>query len=412
MHVSIVITCKGYRRHLEQSVPAWLRQQAPDGVTFDLIVVDYGCPDGTFDWLKTLTVGDGLEKRLRGMFVPDVGDTFNLNIARNVGARATSAEWILFSDADDVPPESALRDALAAATVEIELVNWTRDFGERRPSCFGSCLVRRDVWGVVRGYDETLGERYGYDDSDFYRRVRNDHDYAELPFDGWRIVNRVHGEATRFYETADMEAMKAENRRRIWHRGGVVNPNGFGVAPVRLWSPLPEFDGWMSWAELAWLEDRASKIPPGGTWVEVGVYLGRSFNRVGRSLPHGATLIGIDLFNSMTDKAKPPVYVWERLGAAVDDLQRARPDLRIVLGMPGAVVIPDSSVDGLFIDGDHSSEGVQGDLDRYVRAVKPCGVIGGHDYARDHYPDLCDVVDASFPDRRIHHTIWEARKPS
>ena len=129
-------------------------------------------------------------------------------------------------------------------------------------------------------------------------------------------------------------------------------------------------------------------------------------------MPHGATLIGLDLFNSMTDKTKPPVYVWERLGAAVDDLQRVRPDLRIVLGMPGAVVIPDGSVDGLFIDADHSPESVAEDLDRYISAVKPGGLIGGHDYAPGHYPGLCEVVDARFPERSVHHTIWETRKPS
>lgn len=382
-----------------------LNQECPAGYTFDVIVIDYGCPDGTFEWLKTIT-----DPKLRGVLVVDHGTLFNLNRARNVGARLSSADILFFNDADDLMPLTAMADGLSKLVNGVELVNWTRKFdGLNKPSCFGSVMLYRDVWGVVRGYDENLGCRYGFEDADFYRRVRNDHEYVELPFDGWSSSERTFEEPTRFYETNDYEASKAENSRRIWSRGGIVNPNGFGTADTRIYSPIPEFPGWMSWSELALLRDRASKLKGPATWLEVGVYLGRSFHHTGMALPEGSTLIGVDTFNSRTSNSMPSVYVWKRLGEAIDDLHNRRPDLQIVLTTPNAnITLP--QVDGLFIDADHSLGGITHDIEKYIPYVKPNGFIGGHDYNKEHYSDLCDVIDRLYPDRKIQHTIWETSK--
>lgn len=43
--------------------------------------------------------------------------------------------------------------------------------------------------------------------------------------------------------------------------------------------------------------------------------------------------------------------------------------------------IPDRSLDAVYLDGDHSYEGVAADLEHAARVVKPGGWVMGHDYA-------------------------------
>ena len=77
MRVSIVTTSKGRLHHIRDTVPRMLAC----GVD-EVLVVDYGCPDGTGDWV---------ERHCPGARVLRVTDDpgFCLPRARNLGARAT-----------------------------------------------------------------------------------------------------------------------------------------------------------------------------------------------------------------------------------------------------------------------------------------------------------------------------------
>jgi hypothetical protein len=50
-----------------------------------------------------------------------------------------------------------------------------------------------------------------------------------------------------------------------------------------------------------------------------------------------------------------------------------------------AQAIPDSSLDLVFIDADHSYEGCRDDIKAYWPKVKAGGIISGHDYANDDF---------------------------
>lgn len=45
-----------------------------------------------------------------------------------------------------------------------------------------------------------------------------------------------------------------------------------------------------------------------------------------------------------------------------------------------AASLPDESLDWVYIDGDHSYDGVKADLEAYYRTVKPGGLMAGDDY--------------------------------
>lgn len=50
-------------------------------------------------------------------------------------------------------------------------------------------------------------------------------------------------------------------------------------------------------------------------------------------------------------------------------------------------------VDWLHIDGDHSRDGILGDINAWYRHVKMGGIVSFHDYGDPHWPDVKDVVD-------------------
>ena len=88
--LSIITTCKGRLSHLKTSLPSFLAQE-----NSEVIVVDYDCPDNTFDYVRT---------HFASVKVLKVEDRpyFNNWEARNIGAAGASGNIIAFVDADTI----------------------------------------------------------------------------------------------------------------------------------------------------------------------------------------------------------------------------------------------------------------------------------------------------------------------
>lgn len=63
----------------------------------------------------------------------------------------------------------------------------------------------------------------------------------------------------------------------------------------------------------------------------------------------------------------------------------------------------DNSIDFLFIDANHSREGVTADIDNWKNKVKLDGIIAGHDYD---WPEIKEVVDKTFSRIVQRGTSW------
>lgn len=142
-----ITTCKGRLEHLKQTLPRVVNQ--PD-VT--CVVVDYACPDNTADWVAAnfpqVTV-----VRVTG----EAG--FNAARARNLGARAATAPWLAFFDADILwSPE------LASKVIPGLQSGYFYRAQPVTPQNWGSIICQRQDFEAVGGYDEAFTGWGGEDD--------------------------------------------------------------------------------------------------------------------------------------------------------------------------------------------------------------------------------------------------------
>lgn len=68
----------------------------------------------------------------------------------------------------------------------------------------------------------------------------------------------------------------------------------------------------------------------------------------------------------------------------------------------------DNSVDFIYIDGDHTKEGIERDIEKYLPKLKKGGVMAGHDYDARWWPDVIQTVDDKLgkPDKIFMDTSW------
>lgn len=152
--LSLITTCKNRLPHLKQTLPLMLRQPH-----VEVIVVDYGCEQGTAAWVK---------KHHPQAKLVQVNDdpVFCVARARNMGAENASHELLCFVDAD--------------VMIHFELGKWleinhdpNRFYlypDEKKFDLCGFVIVGRQHFFKVEGYDEAI-RGWGAEDNDLYERL-------------------------------------------------------------------------------------------------------------------------------------------------------------------------------------------------------------------------------------------------
>lgn len=154
-----------------------------------------------------------------------------------------------------------------------------------------------------------------------------------------------------------------------------------------------------------WAEWIAPRIPQGGVYLEVGVFLGASLAKMGELRPDiqliavdpwlaapGPGWAGLGIF---ADAVAPHgslflAFIRNMLEHAPDVLRRTR----IIRGTAANVRLLEP-VDFLFIDGAHDEASVRADLEAFEPLVKEDGIVSGHDYTPD-FPGVVAAVDRYF----------------
>lgn len=127
-----------------------------------------------------------------------------------------------------------------------------------------------------------------------------------------------------------------------------------------------------------WLARKIFSLANGSVYLEIGSRGGGSFLEFGSAFPEGSTLVTVD--KRCKDK--------EISGWLTETCRHLREIKYNVIEVTGdshqretieEVRSQVDAVDILFLDGDHTKEGVQADIDNYAPMVRKGGIVSFHD---------------------------------
>lgn len=133
-----------------------------------------------------------------------------------------------------------------------------------------------------------------------------------------------------------------------------------------------------------WLE-HLIKVHGWSCGAELGVWRGETFTHLLANCAGLSCLYGVDLWASQPDNDGPESYVdWphdenERRVRAVAARHGDRGRVLKMWTHEAARLVPDESLDFVYIDADHSEQGVRRDIADWLPKVKATGWILGHD---------------------------------
>jgi len=123
------------------------------------------------------------------------------------------------------------------------------------------------------------------------------------------------------------------------------------------------------------------------SYVEVGVWRGDNIKRLLKLCP-GVKLSGVDNYdylNYRTGQEDKQVQMtaeeWESAKNRTLKLQKSKYYTHLLCNsIKGSEMFDDNSLDMVFIDAEHTYQGVKEDIEAWLPKVKPGGILVGHDY--------------------------------
>lgn len=183
---------------------------------------------------------------------------------------------------------------------------------------------------------------------------------------------------------------------QLHHEGTAVYPLPQVTKTPRSWQDL---QGWFDYPEVY---DRIARyMRPGGRFVEVGSWMGKSIAYMAAVAPKDISLFAVDTF-----KGSPEEEIHTR------EIDRIGGDLRAVYdanlralniherittlqltSLEAAATFHDASLDAVFIDAAHTFDSVKEDIEAWLPKVRRGGILAGHDYD-DYFPGVKLAVHA------------------
>lgn len=141
--------------------------------------------------------------------------------------------------------------------------------------------------------------------------------------------------------------------------------------------------------------------------AEIGVWTGTFSQTMCRSIP-GLHLTCVDPWAAYADYRGETKNNQKRLNAAYEEaLERLKPfDCRVLrmTSADAAALVPDGSLDYVYVDANHGYLFVLNDLERWAPKVRSGGIIAGHDYEpvmRNTFIKVKPAVDKFTADHRV-----------
>lgn len=168
--------------------------------------------------------------------------------------------------------------------------------------------------------------------------------------------------------------------------------------------------GLLSRPEAEWL-NRIPKVLGAGVYAELGTFRGRSACLLAAALPERSRLITVDTFKQQGVRHK---YRSHNVYDEVMDLFKARGfdwiDVIVSTTLEAAADILDYSLCFLFVDADHSYEGVKADFNAWKNKLCVDGLIAFHDSHQEGVSKaLSEISDWEEFDRVDTLSVWRRK---
>lgn len=262
-------------------------------------------------------------------------------------------------------------------------------------------------------------------------RVPEEHPTELVPLDpttttleAWKH-DKIHTGQFRIFHDAestigrlsDCDEVLRESRARLKELYG--NPDDINIHRAMV------TDGWIAHDELVWLARQAKACGPNATIVQVGVWHGKSSRAISDNMCAGSKLIDVDSFNGSSGEPDQHATAKEREGDhcfqwyfdnQYEQILRGEVIPMRMLSHNAAHSLAHRGIkaDMIFIDGDHSAEGIQRDVEAWLPLLKEGGLLCGHDYYRENegpwWVHVRQYVEEKFPQvEKAATSIWHVR---
>ena len=168
-------------------------------------------------------------------------------------------------------------------------------------------------------------------------------------------------------------------------------------------------DGWMSERELTWLANTAKNC---NIIVEFGSFKGRSTRALADNSPDSCKIFAIDPWTGIYPNVIPPIstFVLPEFKNNLKEYIKSGKVIPRRMYSDSFTLSDKVKADMIFIDGDHSYEGVSVDIAKAISLLNPSGILCGHDYDIVNWPGTVKAVTTYLGEVSVEDTIWHTRK--
>ena len=215
----IITTCMGRKSHVQQTLPASLRNTA-----FGVVLVDYSCPEDSGGWAEETFPREVASGRLIVERV--VGNSyFHKTAALNQGARVAlqaRATHLCFVDADThlLPGFGTwTQEKLGATAPRTLFISALTQDGREIAELYGLLLVEAALFEAAGGYAE---EFLGWGCEDFEMRLRlvlcHEASICEIPHQYLAFIQHPFDRRSTHYNTKDWSISNSQNLLEVGRR--------------------------------------------------------------------------------------------------------------------------------------------------------------------------------------------------
>jgi GR25 family glycosyltransferase involved in LPS biosynthesis/predicted O-methyltransferase YrrM len=178
-----------------------------------------------------------------------------------------------------------------------------------------------------------------------------------------------------------------------------------------------DIEGWLTVEQTKLYKRMVDTASDGAHFVEIGCWKGKSTVMMGVEINNSGKKIKFDAIDSFMGSGEHQAYESIQNNTLQKEfLANIEPVKHIVNPIVGdssslASRYPDKSIDFLFIDGDHSFEGVMKDIQAWLPKMKEGGVIAGDDFGVKDFPGVVEAVTTCLSDVTQFGQIWCSKIP-